>query len=414
MRILLIRSGTRGYAVPPPDTPSGLMYVASSLLQTGHKVEIRDLEFEKLGDLSPYGAVGITILSKARQSAFRLINLIKNKWPKVRLVAGGPHVSSCAEQMLEKTAVDAVVVGEGEAAAVEAFESDERRIFRHDLLDVNEIPFPAYDLVDLNQYYMQIARSNPDWVIDGMRLGDLRYAPIVASRGCFGRCTFCNSWTHWGLKIRRRSAESVVDELEMLNVRHGVRLISFNDNCFPSSKRQGMEVCQEIQKRGLQILWKADLRADIVDLELAKEMRVAGCIMPALGLESGSPEILANINKNLDLDKARESLLAIKEAGLIVYVLLMVGNCGESRETIQQTVDFLNEIKPHLVSWVRGVMVLPGTSLSRLAEIPDEFWSDGDDLPYYLKERTMDELTEYSDMLRKIEKDPIPKELVGT
>lgn len=408
MRILLIRSGTRGYAVPPPDTPSGLMYVASSLRQAGHKVEIMDLEFERLGDLSDYDAVGITILSKARQNAFRFIRLIKHKWPKIRLVAGGPHVSSCAEQMLEKTEVDAVVVGEGEAAAVEAFESDERRIFRHDLLDVNEIPFPAYDLVDLNQYYMQIARSNPDWVIDGMRLGDLRYAPIVASRGCFGRCTFCNAWAHWGLKIRRRSAENVADELEMLNARHGVRLISFNDNCFPSSKRQGMEVCQEIQKRGLQILWKADMRADVVDLELAKEMRAAGCIMPALGLESGSPKILEGINKNLDLDKARESLLAIKEAGLICYVLLMIGNPGESRETIMETVNYLNDIRPHLISFVRGVMVLPSTEMDRLNGTPENFWSTGDDLPFYLKERTIEELDSYVLELQKIYKDPLP------
>jgi len=409
MKILLLRPSTKGYATPPPDTPSGLMYLASAARAVGHEVTIRDLEFEDLGhDLDRFEFIGVTILSKARRNAFAVINAVNARNPDARIIVGGPHASSKPELLLNDLPISVVVVGEGEASFLSAIQTRLPGFVHSDPLDIDSIAFPAYDLVDLDRYYMQVARNNPDWVINGMRLGDLRYAPMIASRGCFGRCTFCNAYKHWGLKIRRRSAENVVDEMEMLNKKYGVNLIAFNDNCFPSTKRQGMEVCAEIQRRGLNMLWKCDTRGDVIDLELAKMMKRAGCFMPAVGLESGSPKILENINKKLDLDKARESLLAIKEAGMIVYALLMVGNPSESMETIMETVDYLNDIRPHLISFVRGVMVLPSTEMDRLNGTPENFWSTGDDLPLYLKERTIEELDSYVLELQKIHKDPLP------
>ena len=113
MNILLLRSDTRGYATPPPDTPSGLIYIASSLQRAGHDVTLKDLEFEELGDLSEYDSVGISILSKARQNAFKTIRHINDLYPDIRIVAGGPHVSSVPEQVLNGLPVDAVVVGVG-------------------------------------------------------------------------------------------------------------------------------------------------------------------------------------------------------------------------------------------------------------------------------------------------------------
>ncbi len=411
MNILLLRPSTKGYATPPPDTPSGLMYLASTLKFARHgiafKVTIRDLEFEELGDISEFDGCGITVLSKCRQSAFRLIREVREKKPDIRIVAGGPHASSCPEQMMADLPIDSLVVGEGDYYIETAFVRD--GIWRGKQIEhIDALMRPAYNLVNLDRYYMQIARSNPAWIIDGLRLGDLKYAPMIASRGCFGRCTFCNAYKHWGLKIRRRSAENVVDEMEMLNAKYGVSLISFNDNCFPSTKNQGMNICLEIQRRGLKMLWKCDTRGDVIDAELAMEMRKAGCFMVAVGLESASPTILKNINKKLDLGKASESFRAIKEAGILSYALLMVGNPGESEQTIRETAAFVSSVRPHLTSWVRGVMILPDTELCKMAGITDDFWSNGDDLPYYLKERTMEELDAYVQILQEIEKEPLP------
>ena len=99
MNILLLRPSTKGYATPPPDTPSGLMYLASTLKFARHgiafEVTIRDLEFEELGDISEFDGCGITVLSKCRQSAFRLIREVREKKPDIRIVVGGPHASSC-------------------------------------------------------------------------------------------------------------------------------------------------------------------------------------------------------------------------------------------------------------------------------------------------------------------------------
>ncbi len=386
------------------------MYLASAVRGAGHEVIIRDLEFDELGhDLDEFDFIGVTILSKARRNAFALINAISARSPGARIIVGGPHASSKPELLLnDLPAIGVVVVGEGEASFLSVIETRLPGYVHSDPLDINSIAFPAYDLVDLDRYYMQIARSNPDWVIDGLRMGDLKYAPMIASRGCPGRCTFCNAWKNWGLKIRRRSAEDVVDEMTMLNAKYGVSLISFNDNCFPSTKRQGMEICAEIQRRHLNVLWKCDTRGDVIDPELAMEMRNAGCFMVAVGLESASPTILKNINKKLDLDKARESFRAIKDAGILSYALLMVGNPGESEQTIRETASFVSSVKPHLTSWVRGVMILPDTELCEMAGVTDDFWTTGDDLPYYLKEHTMEELDSYVSILQEIEKEPLP------
>lgn len=413
MRVLLIRPSTKGYAVPPPEVPTGLLYLAAAAHEAGHEVEVRDLDHEELGDVGRFDACGVTVLSKCRQSAFRTIREVRDSKAGMRIVVGGPHVSAMPEATLERLPVDAAVVGEGERAFVEALTNGEKKVYRSDLALLGELPVPAYDLAELDRYYMQVAQSNPDWVIDGMRLGDLRYCAMIASRGCYGRCAFCNAHKHWGGRLRNRDAKDVVDEMEMLAREHGVGLVSFNDNAFPATKRFGMAVCAEIRRRGLRMLWKCDTRPDVVDEELAREMRAAGCFMVAVGLESASKKILENIRKDVDLERCRESLEAVKAADMICYALLMVGNPSESAETIGETVEFLNGVRPHYVSWVRGVMVLPGTEMCRLAGVEDEFWWEGDDLPYYLAERSMDELDAYSATLQTIEKDPVPRGLLN-
>lgn len=415
MRALLIRPSTHGYAVPPPDTPSGLLYVASALRNAGHEVAVQDFDVHE-ADLSvaaSFDAVGLTVLSKARQNAFRLVRELRTRWPEKKIVLGGPHVSSLPQLVADELPADALVVGEGEATCIQAFEdAKDGQVCSAELLKIDDIAFPAYELVNMLDYRMQVAATFPEWRVDGKRLGSLAYAPVVASRGCHGRCAFCNSYKHWGMKLRTRSAKNVVDELEMLKGLFQVELVSFNDNCFPSTKQQGIELCEELIARDLGIVWKCDTRGDVIDCELAQAMRRAGCFMVAVGLESGSPRILENINKRLDLAQARESLLAIKEAGLLCYVLLMAGNPGEDDSTIRETTDFVNAIKPHLVSWVRGVMVLPGTALCETAGVADEYWAREDGLPYYLEENTMEDLERFSVAFERIEKERIPADLV--
>ena len=154
--------------------------------------------------------------------------------------------------------------------------------------------------------------------------------------------------------------------------------------------------------------WKCDTRVDFIDYEMAVAMRKAGCFMIAVGLESGSPLILDNIKKGINLDKSREGLLAIKKAGILCYTLLMIGNVGESDETIKETVRYLNDIKPHLTSWVAGVMVLPDTEMDKLNQTGSDFWVNGDDLPYYTKESSMEDFARWSGMLSEINKEPLP------
>lgn len=123
--------------------------------------------------------------------------------------------------------------------------------------------------------------------------------------------------------------------------------------------------------------------------------------MLAIGLESGSPTILRNIKKGIDLEKTRETIKNIKKVGIKAYTLLMIGNPGETEETIKETVAYLQDTKPNIYSYVTGVMVIPGTELQKIAGIPNEYYLEGDGLPYYLKEHTIEELTCYSNMIRE-------------
>jgi len=407
VKILLVKPSTQGYAVPPPEVPTGLLYLSAVLKESGHEVTVADLEFEGLPDVSQFDVCGMTILSKCRKSAFNLALRIKAQWPSVRLIAGGPHVSSCALQVINNFPFDAVVSGEGENCVEKALEVD-GMVEEEFIRDIDELPIPDYDNVKLERYYMQIARTYPSITVNGIKIGDAKYAAMITSRGCVGRCTYCNAWKHWGLRLRIRNPILVADEMELLNKKYGVSLISFNDNAFGGNKESVLALCQEINRRQLKIAWKCDTRPDFIDEEMAVAMRSAGCFCIAVGLESGSPAILAGIRKPVNLNEAREKLLGIKRAGIICYVLLMIGNPGETDGTIKETVQYVTDIRPHLMSWVQGVMILPNTYMNRLNGTDEDFWVNGDDLPFYLKEHTQEELGGFAMQLQAIPRDPIP------
>lgn len=417
-KTLLIRLKYDGFPIPPPDLPLGLLYIAAALESDNKAVVVRDMNRQEIeGELwaqirtGEIGMVGITMLSYIRAEAYSLIRLIKEINPNVLIVVGGIFAIAFPEKLLERHPIDVIVVGEGEQAAIELaryVETGEglkeitgiysRKYGKHEprpLSDIDTIAFPAWNHSGFDWFKMTCAALIPNRIVNGIRLGDARWAPIIASRGCVGRCVFCNAFEHWGNKVRFRSAQNILDEIEILYHDHGIRLFAFNDDAFPMWRSQCVEFCEGLMERGLKIAWQTTTRGDGIDKELCQLMQKSGCFMIAVGIESGSPAIHAKLDKMLSLKHAEQALIDIREAGMISYALLMIGNPGESDETISDTIEFLKRAKPTYNSFVRGVMIVPGTRLYDIAEeaglVSSEFWleENSNGLPLFTVESDM-------------------------
>jgi anaerobic magnesium-protoporphyrin IX monomethyl ester cyclase len=185
---------------------------------------------------------------------------------------------------------------------------------------------------------------------------------IFTGRGCPNRCTFC-SWpkTLMGRKYRVRSAENVVDEFEYITKElPEVKEIFIEDDSFTIGKNRIKGVCSEIKRRGLDITWSCNARANL-DYESMKAMKEAGCRLLDVGYESGSDVILKNIKKGLTTEDSRKFTKDAKRAGLMILADFIFGMPGETKETAEQTIRFAKEVKPNIVQFAVATP-MPGTA----------------------------------------------------
>lgn len=184
---------------------------------------------------------------------------------------------------------------------------------------------------------------------------------IFTSRGCPNQCVFC-AWpvTLTGRQHRVRSVANVADEFDfVVNAMPEVREIFLEDDTFTTNKVRVRDFCQEISDRGLQITWSCNARATL-DYETMRMMKKAGCRLLDVGFESGSDEILRNIKKRITTSESRRFARDAKRAGLMVLADVIIGMPGETKETAEQTLRFIKEIKPNLVQYAVATP-LPGT-----------------------------------------------------
>jgi len=184
---------------------------------------------------------------------------------------------------------------------------------------------------------------------------------IFTGRGCPNRCTFC-SWpkTLMGRKYRVRSVQNVADEFEFVtNELPEVKEIFIEDDTFTINKKRVKQFCEEIKRRRIDISWGCQSRADL-NYERMKAMKEAGCRLLDVGYESGSDEILKNIKKGITVNQLREFTKNAKKAGLKILADFVIGFPGETKETAEQMIRFIKEIKPDLLQ-VAVATPIPGT-----------------------------------------------------
>jgi radical SAM superfamily enzyme YgiQ (UPF0313 family) len=201
------------------------------------------------------------------------------------------------------------------------------------------------------------------------------YITLTTSRGCPGKCTFCTAPHFDGPRLRFQSASYVIQEIEYMLDR-GFREIFFRDDTFFVQKSRDKEICRKIMERNLDVSWLANARVNLIDRETMELAKAAGCHTIKFGIESGVQEILDNVNKGYRLEQARQVFQWTRDVGLNTHAHVMVGNPGDSLETIKQTIEFTKELRPTTATF--GICTpYPGTPLfDQVAEVFPEI-ADG-------------------------------------
>ena len=310
---------------------------------------------------------------------------LKKALPKTHLAGIGVHVSTLPEETLIETALDSIIRGEPEMTALDlanqlkgrdrlryvqglsyrgnpTFVNNPAREFINNL---DLLPFPARDLLKNERYKMPIY-NRP-------------YTLVITARGCPNNCSFCTANIYYGSKIRMRSPENVLDEVEeILNV-HKIKDITFWADTFTFDRRYVLKICEGIKKRGLKFRWMANARVDRVDPEMLKKMRETGCQILSFGVESGVQKILNRINKNITLKQIRQTFKWVRASGIESAAHIIFGLPGETEKTIQQTIKFVKEIDPDYIQFYSAIP-FPGTKFydeaSKKGWITTQSWED--------------------------------------
>jgi anaerobic magnesium-protoporphyrin IX monomethyl ester cyclase len=186
---------------------------------------------------------------------------------------------------------------------------------------------------------------------------------IMTSRGCPYNCSFCYKAV-FGNRFRARTAENVAQEWVELVEKYKVKEIAIVDDSFTTDVSRVHKICDYIIKEKIKVRWSCPngIRVDLGDLEMLKKMRKAGCYRTALGLESGSQKILDTIGKKITLAKMEEMIKNCRNAGIKTMGFYMLGNIGETRETMQETINFARRVGTDYAQFLIAIPY-PGTAL---------------------------------------------------
>lgn len=379
MNVLLIATPT--FAT---FTPLNLMYLAGTLDANGIDVTIIDWNIvgkDAVGqEISKgYDLVGLSVMSSSRWVAFDIATRIRELSPKSKIVMGGPHATLMPAQC--KKYADYVVKGDGELQLLDICQG---RSPVERTVDLDSLPFPAYHKVDLSRYPgYGLSRFNYRKA-NGVNIRKSPRVSILATRGCKSHCKFCSSFWVQG-KYRMRNPKKVVDELDLLCNKYGISNFYFNDDSFYLDKGHLQLFCLEILRRKIKIAFHIETRADILDEWCVKPLKWAGCYRVQVGFETGSQQLLDQMGKGCTLDDIARGIENCKKVGLRVDANLIVGNVGETDDTIEETRKFLRRTNPTTISstW-NGLMLLPGTAIYQRAKregrIDDSYWASR--IPY--------------------------------
>jgi len=370
--------------------PLGIAYIAAVLEREGYEVRVRDHIIEpqpeavflrETQEFNPI-VVGFTAVTPVVNSAYRLSAKLKEIIPGLVTIIGGPHATAMPDEGLLK-GLDYVVRGEGEFTMLELMKNltnpegirglsymkngqpvhnPDREFMSGEEMD--KLPFPARHLFpDIHRYKGQEALGSK-----------VPCASIMTSRGCPFGCKFCYKAV-FGKKFRARTPENIVAEIIYLKETYGVKEVAIVDDTFTSDVKRVIKFCDLLIEKKVNMRWSCPngIRVDIGDLEMFKKMKKAGCYRTALGIESGSQRILDDIGKRISLKEIEDTVSMLKKAHIKTMGFFMLGNLGENKETMQETIDFAIRIKTDYAQFLLAIPY-PGTALYEIVKREGKFF----------------------------------------
>ena len=406
--------------------PTNLMYV-SAFIKDRYKgpleVQILDAFFdtdeEILNKISGSDYVGFSGTTPQVPHIKKLSKLVKQRYPSMKTIAGGYGPSLQPFTFLNDPTIDYLIVGEGEQSMLDILNKkvSEKLVSTKPIMDVDSIPNPDRDSIDLNRY---IAIAEKD---EGRRV-----TSIMTERGCAFGCTFCAEgefgtiWRKADLKnkkldyeravrLRQRSAKLVVEEMIEVRDRFNITFFKMNDAETNPSKPHFVNLCKEMIEKEVNVPWGCNMRCDKVDDEMCELAVKANCEEFWMGLESGSPEIHRDINKGTTVEMIKKAFDVSKKYGIKRRTYALLGTPLETYETIKQTEELIDYVDPEII----GFSILapyPGTAYwkpeydkldwSQIDEFSNTTWSSSKLTNQELRTEQARLIEKYSDKLAPI------------
>ena len=377
-----------------PQPPMGLILLAAVLESKGYPVNLVDANFLDLkpADIVPLlddtDILGLTAMTPTVSRAIDIAREVKSARPDLPIIMGGPHATLLpAETMAVAPEIDIIVRGEGEESFINLLSVLEAKkplanvmgiTHRKDgvivdnppspeISNLDSLPLLAYNLIPLKLYKPHPPHGKA-----------LPFAVLITSRGCPYNCGYCSKPV-FGKRFRGQSPARVADEIAWLREKYGAKEIAFYDDSFTLDMDRAYQICEEIIRRKLNIIWSCETRVNLVDKRLLRKMKQSGCYSISYGLESGSQKILDVIEKNTTIEQAEEAVRYTHEAGISAIGYFMIGSPGETLDTIGETIRFAKKLKLDFAQF-SITTPFPGTRLYELylegggrADIP---WED--------------------------------------
>ncbi len=377
------KSALKGIIAPRPMV--SMAELAGSVLHAGGDCKILDLQvseqpyqkIEKTLEEYKPDFVGLTFTTLLFWEAKKVAKFIKEKFPSIKIIAGGVHSTIYPEEVIGEESIDILVRNEGDITIQEILTKkslknikgitykDEKGKIKNNpsrelVKDLDELPMPAWHLFN-SKIYM-----NPKAIAKESPVGT-----IGTSRGCVYGCTYCNK-SVFGRMFRAKSAKRVVDEFELL-LKNGFKEIHVWDDMFATDLKRAKEICDEIIKRKLKFTWQLEcgVRVNCVDKEFFEKCVKAGCYKVAFGFESGNDDILESINKGATTQQARDAVKWAKQAGMETSGFFMLGLPKDTIKTMDQTIEFACSLG---LDYAKATILVPLPSTPVFEEFEKKGW----------------------------------------
>lgn len=386
-RILLIKSRNLDRVQSGATPPLGIMYLASYVREKRHDdIVIQDMLFTNnaglakiLNQFNP-SIVGISAITNESSNTHKIAGMIKSFNPQIKVIVGGPYITSFQLYAMTDKNIDIGVIGEGEETLVEVLNAIEKGltdfssingiIYKYEnkilstqqrdyINNLDALPFPAYDLIDIDAYKRFKGESTAS-------VG--RYTVIFTSRGCPFHCVYCHNM--FGKKFRARSVENVINEMEMLIEKYSIKHFEIIDDIANFDPIRFKLLLHSIINRNwdIKLSYPNGVRTDLLDEETVDLMKASGTIELSVAIETASPRLQKLIKKNLNLEKVKKVIDKAVLNRMFVRGFFMLGFPTETEEELKSTIDFAIRSKLHLALFL---IVIPykGTELyKRIAE----------------------------------------------